>query len=252
MTGKKSNKRMGIAAMFNNHEIKEYFNTFLILIGGIELVILFAHFLTSTGQDQASFPWKHYLFVSFLAPVIMVAVIGLIIVGFNFFIFGDKKKASDEGSLFTSDKEKKIFNSSKNLFSIIGQIPVLTGFFIICLGALFLYKLDVIVQILGRIGERTAFYVFTALAVLVVCAFIFLLCWLFWKFRLRKIELQNQAEFKKRVIETTGLIILDNNVVLDKSGKIVADTNPPELLEDPSIVKNRKFLPDIDEKLDFK
>ncbi len=252
MTGKTNKKRMGIAAMFNNHEIKEYFNTFLILIGGIELVILFAHFLTSTGQDQASFPWKHYLFVSFLAPVIMVAVVGLIIVGFNFFIFGDKKKASDKDSLFTSDKEKKIFNSSKNLFSIIGQIPVLTGFIILCLGSIFLYKLDVIVKILGRIGERTAFYVFTSLASLTVCVFIFLLCWLFWKFRLRKIELQNQAEFKKRVIETSGLIILDNNVVLDKTGKIVADTNTPELLEDSSIVKNKKLLPEIHDRLDFK
>ena len=65
-------------------------------------------------------------------------------------------------------------------------------------------------------------------------------------------ELQNQAEFKKRVIETSGLIILDNNVVLDKTGKIVADTNTPELLEDPSIVKNRNFLPEINGRLDFK
>ena len=252
MAGKTNKKRMGIAAMFNNHEIKEYFNTFLILIGGIELVILFAHFLTSTGQDQASFPWKHYLFVSFIAPVVMVAVVGLIIVGFNFFLFGDKKKAFDEDSLFTSDKEKKIFNSSKNLFSIIRQIPVLAGFFILCLGSIFLYKLDVIVEILGRIGERTAFYVFTSLASLVVCIFIFLLCWLFLKFRLRKMELQNQAEFKKRVVETSGLIILDNNIVLDKTGKIVADTNTPELLEDSSIAKNKQLLPEIHDRLDFK
>ncbi len=249
----KIKKRIGIAAMFNNNEIKEYFNTFLILIGGIETVILFSHFLGSTGQNQSYFPWKHYLFVSFIAPVIMVVVVGLIVVGFNFYMFGDKKqKPVDVNSAFVNDKEKKFWNSSKYLFSIIGQIPVLAGFFILCLGALFLYKLDVILEIFGLIGERTMFYVFIALAAFVTGSLIFLLCWLFWKFRLRKIELQNESEFKKKVIETTGLIILNNNIVLDKDGNIVANMNTPELLETSQIESNKSLLPEINNRLDFK
>jgi hypothetical protein len=253
MAEKKIKKRIGIAAMFTNQEIKEYFNTFLILIGGIEFVILFAHFIGSTGQNQASFPWKHYLFVSFIAPVLMVAVIGLIVVGFNFYMFGDKKQKSvDDDSAFVSDKEKKFWHSSKYLFSIVGQIPVLAGFFILCLGSLFLYKLDVIVNILGLFGERTIFYFFIALAFIVVSSFVFLLCWLFWKFRLRKIELQNESEFKKRVIETTGLIILDNNVVLDKNGNIVTNMNLPGHLEASQIESSKNFLPEINNRLDFK
>jgi hypothetical protein len=253
MVEKKHKKRIGIAAMFTNTEIKEYFNIFLILAGGIEFVILFAHFIGSTGQNQTFFPWKHYLFVSFIAPVIMVAVVGLIIVGFNFYLFGDKKqKLVDEDYVFASGKEKKNWRSSKHFFSIIGQIPVLPGFFILFLGSLLLYKLDAIVKILGLIGERTAFYVLIALACLVICTFIFLLCWLFWKFRLRKIELQNQSEFKKKVIETTGLIILENNLVLDKKGKIVSSIKPSELLDVSQIENHKKFLPDINERLDFK
>ncbi len=252
MVEKKIKKRVGIAAMFNNQEIKEYFNTFLILIGGVEFIILFAHFLSSNGQDQVSFPWKHYLFVSFIAPVVMVAVVGLIIIGFNFYMFGDKNQNAETESDSADDKEKKFWHSSKHLFSIFGQIPVLAGFSIIILGSLFLYKLDTIVQVIGRIGEKTAFYAFTAIACLVICTFIFLLCWLFWKFRLRKIELKGEAEFKKSVMEKTGLIILDNNVVLDKTGSIVTKINTHESLESPRTESGKKLLPEINDKFDFK
>jgi hypothetical protein len=249
----KMKKRIGIAAMFNKHEIKEYFNTFIILICGIELVILFAHFISSTGVNQPSFPWKQYFFVSFIVPVIMIAIFGLVVVGFNFYMFGDEQqKSGDDNLAFASTKEKKIFHSSSYIFTIIGQIPVLAGFAILVLGSLFLYKLDAIIKVLGHIGEKTAFYVFIALACLVVCAFIFLLFWLFWKFRLRKIELKNQSEFKKKVIETTGLIILDNNIVLDKNGKIVTNLNMQELLEEPKSENNSILLPEISDKLNFK
>jgi hypothetical protein len=245
-------KRIGIAAMFNKNEIKEYFNTFIILICGIELVILFLHFISSTGP-KTNFPWKQYLFVSFIVPVIMIAVIGLIIVGFNFYMYGDKKqKPVDEDSISSSPKGKKMIQKSNYIFSILDQVPVLIEFAILFLGSLFFYNLDAIMGVIGLIGEKTAFYIFTSLACIVAGAFIFLLCWLFWKFRLNKIKLQNQSEFKKKVIETTGLIILDNNIVLDKNGKIVSDFNTPELLTAPQSKNIPKILPGISDKLDFK
>ena len=248
----KVNKRVGIATMFNKNEIKEYFNTFIILIGGIELIILFLHFISSTGPTT-TFPWKQYLFVSFLVPVIMVAVIGLIVIGFNFYLYGDEKqKPVAENKNFANSKENKFVNGSNHIFTILGQIPVLIGFTIVFLGSLFLYNLNAIMGVLGLIGERTAFYVFTALACLVAGAFVFLLFWLFWKFRLRKIELQNQSDFKNKVMETTGLIILDNNIVLDKTGKIVSNFNTPELIENSQNHNTQNLLPDINDKFDFK
>jgi hypothetical protein len=252
---KKDKKRIGIASMFDGNEIKDYFNTFFILIGGIEFVILVAHFIGSIGPDKMPFPWKQYFFVSFIAPVVMIVVVGLVIVGFNYYIFGDEQhKKAVEDSPFVSTKGKRFLHSFKYLFDLVRQIPVMAGFLVLCFGSLFLYKLDTILKVAGHIGEKSAFYVFISLASLVVCALIFLLFWLFYKFRLHKFELQSRFAFKQKVMETAGLIILDNNVVLDKEGKVVANANIPELLEshEENTVHEKKLLPDISDRFDFK
>ncbi len=250
----KNKYRSGIATMFDKNEIKEYFNTFFILVGGVEFVIFVAHFIGAVGPDRAPFPWKQYFFVSFTAPLVMVIIVGLVIMGFNFYVFGDEKdKHPLEDSPFVSSKGKRFGHSFRYFFSIVRQIPVIAGFFILCFGSVVLYKLDTILTVVGHIGEKTAFYVFIILAVLVAGALIFLLFWLFWKFRLHKYELEKQWEYKQKVMETAGLIILDNNVVLNKEGQVVANANVPELIEGVAEEEEeKKLLPDLKEKFELK
>ena len=84
---------------------------------------------------------------------------------------------------------------------------------------------------LGHIGEKTAFYLFILLCVIVSGILIFLLLWLFWQFKLHKYQIQRQWEYKQKVIETSGLIILDNNVVFNQNGKIISHDGIIEQIE---------------------
>lgn len=233
MKGNGFKKMTGIAGILQKTEIKEYFDTLFILVGGIEFVIFIAHFIGSIGAEKGPFPWKQYFFVSFMAPVVLMFIIGLVVVGFNYYLYGSQQAAFDlEESPFVGTKIKRFGHSFKFLFSIIQQVPVLAGLFILGIGSVVLFKLDVILKVLGHIGEKTAFYLFILLCVLVSGGLIFLIFWLYWQFKLQKFNIQREWEYKQRVIETSGLIILDDNTVFNQKGEVISYDKAMEVLED--------------------
>ena len=63
-------------------------------------------------------------------------------------------------------------------------------------------------QAIGQAGEKTAYYLLIIVGVLAVVAFIFSLLFLYWKFKLHKYQIQQQWEYKNRVADKYGLIIL--------------------------------------------
>ena len=233
MKGSGFKKMTGIAGILKKTEIKEYFDTLFILVGGIEFVIFIAHFIGSMGAEKGPFPWKQYFFVSFMAPVVLMFIIGLIVIGFNYYLYGSQQSAFDlEESPFVGTKMKRFGHSFKFLFTIIQQVPVLAGLFILGIGSVVLFKLDVILKVLGHIGEKTAFYLFILLCVLVSGGLIFLIFWLYWQFKLQRFNIQREWEYKQRVIETSGLIILDDNTVFNKEGEVISYDKAMEVLED--------------------
>jgi hypothetical protein len=235
------NKRTGIAGILEKTEIKEYFDTLFILIGGVEFVIFIAHFIGSMGPEKGPFPWKQYFFVSLMAPIVLMFIVGLIVIGFNFYLYGSQQAPFDlEESPFVGAKMKRFGHSFKFLFSIIQQMPVLAGLFILGMGSVVLFKLDVILSILGHIGEKTAFYVFILLCVLVSGVLIFLIFWLYWQFKLQKYNIHKEWEYKQKVIETSGLIILDDHTVCNQEGKIISYDGSIKAPEDK---KNVGLLP---------
>lgn len=246
MEKSREKKRVGIASMLDKSEIKEYFDTFFILVLGIEFVIFVAHFIGSIGPDKGLFPWKQYFFVSFIAPVVLTFLVGLIIIGFNYYVFGEEYSAKASREVKSKTDEKKLIYSARSFISLLHQMPVLAGLFTIGLGSVLLYKLDVILRVIGHVGEKTAFYIFIVLATVVAGALIFLLFWMFWKFRLHKLELERRWEFKKSVMEKAGLIILENNMVLNEEGRVLVngESDAPievDFLEDEK--KRLAFLP---------
>ena len=249
---KNNGKRpIGIATMLEKQEIKEYFNAFFILIGGIELIIFLAHFIGSIGPAKSPFPWKQYFFISFISPLIILIIVGLMVVGFNYYIFGDNLSPRDADTPpFSDSAGARLGHSFSHFFSVIRQIPVILGFFVLSLSAIVLYRFDVILKFIGDVGEKTAFYGFVVLSVVAGGALIFLLFWLFWDFRLHKYKLERQWEFKKQVMEKTGLIILDNNMVLNEEGQAVAFDGNLEQLES-DVLGDRK-IPLISKKLMWK
>ncbi len=239
-------KRTGIAGILEKTEIKEYFDTLFILIGGVEFVIFIAHFIGSLGPEKGPFPWKQYFFVSLMAPIVLMFIVGLIVIGFNFYLYGSQRAPFDlEESPFVGAKMKRFGHSFKFLFSIIQQVPVLAGLFILGMGSVVLFKLDVILRILGHIGEKTAFYVFILLSVLVSGVLIFLIFWLYWQFKLQKYNIQQEWAYKQKVIETSGLIILDDHTVCNQEGKIISydgSIKAPEDKKSVGLLPAKKLL----------
>jgi len=60
---------------------------------------------------------------------------------------------------------------------------------------------------------------------------IFLIFWLYWQFKLQKFNIQREWEYKQRVIETSGLIILDDKTVFNKEGEVISYDKAMEVLE---------------------
>ncbi|MBU1171121.1 MAG: hypothetical protein KKD44_16295 [Proteobacteria bacterium] len=243
MKENKEKKRVGIASMLEKTEIKEYFDTLFILVLGIEFVIFVAHFIGSIGPDKGTFPWKQYFFVSFIAPIVLVFLIGLVIIGFNYYIFGNDYSGDVPENTGEVEQGKTLKYTAQNFIRFLNQMPVLAGLFAIGLGSVILYKLDAILKVIGLVGERTAFYIFIMLAVIVAGALIFLLFWLFWKFRLHKIEIERRWDFKRRVMEKSGLIILENNMVLNEQGKVLTHGDVRAQLEGQVLDEENKKLP---------
>ncbi len=214
-------KRIGIASLLEKTEIKEYFDTLFILVLGIEFVVFVAHFIGSIGPDKGVFPWKQYFFVSFIAPIVLVFLIGLVIIGFNFYLFGNDDTTGSTELPEAAGSGKGLRYSAKNFILFMNQIPVLAGLFVIGLASVILFKLDVILGVIGHVGERTAFYLFIMLCAVVAGAVLFLLFWLFWKYRLHKLEIERRWAFRNRVMEKSGLIILENNTVLNEQGQVL-------------------------------
>ena len=126
-------------------------------------------------------------------------------------------------------------------------MPIFVGMIILGLGFVVLYKFDVVLQVLGHIGEKTAFYLLIILCVCIGGGLIYLLFCLYWKFKLHKYQIQQQWEYKQKVIEKSGLIILDNNTVVNGEGKLNAHDRMIENAGD-EVVKEKALVP-LAEKL---
>lgn len=249
----KEKNRVGIASMLQKTEIKGYFDSLFLLIMGVELLIFVAHFVSAVGPDNGVFPWKQYFFVSFITPVVLLFLIGLVILGFNYYLFGhDTSGFPEDDPGETGEGRKGLGASTRNLLLFLNQVPVLGSLLAIGLGAVILYKLDTILAVIGHVGERTAFYLFIILAVVLGGGLIFLLCWFFWKYRLHKLEMERRWEFRNKVMETSGMIILENNMVLDKDGRILAEGDARAVLEDMGEKGEKKALPFIPGNLSLK
>ena len=95
---------------FNLHdagEKKYIFNSFLIFVAMVEIIILIATVIWQIDEGWFGgevkvilFPWKEYLLVSCLAPLVMIFLFGMIIRGFDLLNVEEVAGASDSKKLW--------------------------------------------------------------------------------------------------------------------------------------------------------
>lgn len=213
--------RKGIAALFEKNELKDLFIKYLILIGVIEGFIFFVSFLSQLGPENVPFPWKSYFFAAFIVPLTITFLLGVIVLGFDRYVFGHQPDDIG-GSLGLSPIEQQGRAQKFHAFIfVIRQMPFLMGLLTLVVLSGVAYKLDGILAVIGHVGERTAHYGLITLAVLLGVGTILGLVWMFMSYNLRKKGMEYQYQYKKDVVEKTGLIILNNDRVMDQDGTLL-------------------------------
>ena len=244
----------GIAALFDDFERKELFRKYLFFLGWIEVLIFAVCWIYQLGdgtQDrfgpvEIPFPWKTYFLVSFLAPVAITFIIGLIVVGFNKY-FAEKDEEA-EGQSPVSTPPAGVASESgdppghiqriQRVLAVLQQLPFLGLLLLLGLGVGLIYHLDVILSFLVSVGEQSIKILLITGAVLLGLASLFALILIVLNFQLRRKSMEYR--YRSEMAERFGLIILEDNSVLNSEGKL--------LIAGKSFKEKHPLLPDKTEE----
>ena len=231
MSGTSDEKLKGIANLFDKTELKSFILNYLIILMVIEGLIFFVCFVIHLSSPDASFPWRPYIFASFIAPVAITFMFGVVILFFNKYLYDYSHSTSKElasgfgGDLSSPSKLQVALNITR-------QVPFLLGLLMLVLAAGIIYKIDDILIFIGHAGERAAFYLLASLGVLLGVAAIFAMVWMYLSYRLRREKLNHQYQYRRDVAERLGLVILDDNSVFDREGKSISLDNSTKQITD--------------------
>lgn len=251
----------GIAALFDNIEKKQLFKKYLFFLLWLEIGIFAFCWLYQLGdgvaphpgQIETPFPWKTYFVVAFLAPVAITFLVGVIIVGFNRY-FGEQAPQGVEtvglqGVELPLDKSGRTYKVLRTV-DWIQKLPFLSLLLLLSLGVGFLYKLDSILGFFGSVGEHSVRIILISCAVLVILAAAFAALLILLNYRLRKRSMEYQ--YKSDVAERFGLIILEDNTVINSEGTLLINGRkgkrmtqflPPVPPKDSPTESSGKILP---------
>ncbi len=222
----------GIAALFDKEELKDLFIKYLILIGVIEGFIFFVSFISQLGPENVPFPWKSYFFAAFIIPLTITFLLGVILIGFERYVYGstptDYNSSGSAVGISVSEQQSRVQKFHAFVY-VIRQVPFLLGLLTLVAFSGIAYKLDSILAIIGHIGERTAHYSLITLAVLLGVGVVLGLVWMFMSYNLRKKGMEYQYQYKKDVVEKTGLIILDDDRIMDQQGNLLGPGNVAQI-----------------------
>ncbi|NLI34259.1 MAG: hypothetical protein GX422_15980 [Deltaproteobacteria bacterium] len=220
----------GIAALFDDMEKKQLFKKYLFFLLWVEVGIFAFCWLYQLGDGitthpdhgETTFPWKVYFLVAFLAPVAITFLVGVIIVGFNKY-FGEHENqpqnspAQEEIDL-PLDRSGRAYKFLRTV-DWLQKLPFLSLLLLLAIAVGFCYQLDSILGFFGSVGEKSVKILLFSLAALVLLAagFVFMLIILNYRLRKRSMEYQ----YRSNVAERFGLIILEDNTVINGEGKLL-------------------------------
>ncbi len=220
---KKRKGLQGVAALFDDNERKNLFRKYLYFLGWVELHILLICWLYQIvpgGREGGGiFPWRLYFLIAFLAPIGITFLMGTVIVGFNTY-FAEPEQATAGGHEIDVDNPAtgKIQQLGRIVASL-RKLPFLALLLLLSFAVAFFYKLDAIMATICNVGTKTVTFVLGSLGVVLLLATIFASIVIILNYRLRKRAMDSQ--FKSQVVEKLGLLILDDNTVLNSEGKLV-------------------------------
>lgn len=241
---KRNNKLNGIASLYDKKQLKTSFTNYLYLIGGLESLILVFTFMGSVGLAKTPFPWKPYFFAAFAIPVVITFLLGIIILAFNYFYFGNDHSQQGESEAGDGYQSPKSYRLKVNpLISQLRRIPFMVTLFILITGSIVAYKLDDIMVVVINTSEQLLKYLLISLGVVVFMATIVGIAWVIVNYKLRKKHMEHQNHFKHEAMKQMGIILMDDHTAIDKNNTLIAPSKPDKLIDSKAKKNSLMILP---------
>ncbi len=238
VSNRKPKELRGIGALFSDVERKDLFRKYLHFLCWVELGILITCWLYQIGDsgEHSAFPWRLYFLIAFLAPVAITFLTGTIVVGFNkYFTETDVEPEQSTGAITPAGGNGRIERLSR-MVAWVQRLPFLALLLLLGAGVAIFYKLDAIISLAGTIGGRSVEILLTCIGVILFLGAIFGLILIILNYKLRKTAME--YEYKSQVAEKFGLVILEDNTVMNSSGKLLVNgvkfKKAAEFLPEPS------------------
>lgn len=213
----------GVAALFDITEIKSFLKNYLVLIGIIEVCIFSACFISQLGPGTTPFPWKTYFFAAFIIPVAITFLLGIFVMGFNKYLFGETDSVEQPVELYPELNEKNYLAKFQAFLNTIQQVPFLISLLLLGIVSGIIYKIDEIVAFISRAGERSAQYLLVSLGVVLFSAAVFAFVWMLLAYKLKKTAMQYKHQYRHEVAKHLGIIIMEDNTVIDQKGNVISN-----------------------------
>jgi hypothetical protein len=179
-----------------------------------------------------NFPWRYYLLASFLTPVVMTFLLGLIVKAFNvFFIESGSESQTNSEAVNQSAQKGGTFAKLNSSLSFLRQAPFLLSLLFLIVGAVIFSQIDHIFAVIGTVGEKAVLYILITLGVLFLVFTIFAFVWLILKFKLEKVKYQ--TDHKREVMLQLGMFLTDDDRLINHDGQIIS-------------LENKKQIPNIE------
>ncbi len=240
-------KVSGLAASFEAAEVKKLFFSFLIAIMAVEGVIFFLCYINLLVSEHGLFPWKPYLFATFIAPVAITFVFGLIVLIFNRFFFNEAPPIVANQRILSSG-----FGIGKGeriavFFQIVHRLPILFSLLLLIAATALAYKLDAIIIYMAQVGVSTARYLFFTLIGLLIVAAIGIAVWMILSYRLRQKSLQTGHQYRMQLMEQFEMVLLDDGTMINKKGDVVYQQDGTAQLFHDKAADDLRLIEEVEE-----
>ena len=220
-------KRKGVASLFDDYEIKDLFRRYVQLLIVVEVLIFLVCWVYQLGIDEVAvtgkpvdvpFPWRAYFLVSFSAPVAVTFLVGIVVVAFNSFLYGQKGRPvfkENQGDGFAV----KVARAANFCF----QLPFLLTLLLLGVFIGIVFNLGVIMDYLARFGEAASKVILIGLGCVLLAGTIFGVVRMVIIYKLRKKNME--YDYKREVMDRLGIAILDERTMIDSQGQVVGPRN---------------------------
>lgn len=239
-----NNKHVGVAQLFNDTQLKTYFINYLHFIVAIEILIFLVSCVGYLGASNEPFPWKFYFYVAFLVPIAITFLLGVFILAFNKYVFGQNSLQDEMTTGALGEPAPRNFTIRLQTFlSQTRRIPFLMILFLLVVGALIFYYLDAILLFLANAGEKALQYVLIAAAVVLISGVVITVVWLLANYKLRVKMMEQEYQYKNDVMDRMEMLIMDDKTVISKDGKVISSGDLPSIANNSIETDDVQFLP---------